>query len=331
MTRIPRWLAVTLWPLSLVYGWAVRTKRELYESGRLKAKRLNGAVVSVGNISTGGTGKTPMVMWLAERFLEEGKSVAILTRGYKGSNGTSDEVEVMKRRLGERVRFGVGADRYAEGRKLESEGKVEIFLLDDGFQHLKLARDVDIVLVDASRDWTTEKLLPAGFLREPLSTVERADVVVATRVPDVHRDVEIGGRKAFPVMTIASEARLINAGETSEISDLRGRGPLLAFCGIGNPAGFFRDLDVARVRIAGTKAFADHHKYSSAEIEALEKEAKRVGANGFITTEKDEANLAGLPFRMPVWVAVTRLAIGDAGAMMERIHGVLRERRGAAA
>jgi tetraacyldisaccharide 4'-kinase len=272
-----------------------------------------------------------MVMWLAERFLEEGKSVGILTRGYKGSNGTSDEVEVMKRRLGDRVRFGVGADRYSQGRKIEAAKQVDIFLLDDGFQHLKLARDVDIVLVDASWDWTTEKLLPAGFLREPLSAVERADLVVATRVAEIEGDVKIGGRQAFPVKTIASEARLLNGGEASEISDLRGRGPLFAFCGIGNPAGFFRDLDVARLRIAGTKAFADHHKYSASDIESVEKEAKRLGANGLITTEKDEANLAGLPFRMPVWVAVTRLAVGDEGAMMEKIRCVLREKRGATA
>lgn len=320
-----------LWPLSVVYGWVVREKRRWYERGWLKAKRLNGAVISVGNVSTGGTGKTPMVMWLAEKFLAEGKSVAILTRGYKGSNGTSDEVEVMKRRLGERVRFGVGGDRYGQGRKLEAERRVEIFLLDDGFQHLKLARDVDIVLVDASRDWTTERLLPAGFLREPLSAVERADVVVATRVSEMDGDVKIEGRKAFPVMTIASEARLLNGGATSGISDLRGRGPLLAFCGIGNPSAFFRDLDVARVRIAGTKAFADHHKYSDSEIESVEKEAKRIGANGLITTEKDESNLAGIQFRMPVWVAVTRLVIGNDEAMMEEIRERLRKRRGAAA
>lgn len=331
MTRIPRALQILLWPLSVVYGWVVRTKRGLYESGRLKAKRLDGAVVSVGNISTGGTGKTPMVMWLAEKFLAEGKSVAILTRGYKGSNGTSDEVEVMKRRLGRRVRFGVGADRYSEGRRIEAAKQVDIFLLDDGFQHLKLARDVDIVLVDASRDWANENLLPAGFLREPLSTIERADLVIATRVAEIHGDVKISGRQAFPVKTIASEARLLNVGAASEITDLRGRGPLLAFCGIGNPAAFFRDLDVARVRIAGTKTFTDHHKYSASDIESVEKEAKRLGANGLITTEKDEANLAGLPFRIPVWVAVTRLAIGDEVALMERINGVLREKRGAAA
>ena len=168
-------------------------------------------------------------------------------------------------------------------------------------------------------------------MREPLSTVERADVVLATRVSDTDRDIRIGERKAFPVMTIANEARLLNGGETSEISDLRGQGPLLAFCGIGNPAAFFRDLDVARLRIAGTKSFADHHKYSDSEIESVEKEAKRLGATGLITTEKDEANLSALQFRMPVWVAVTRLAIGDEGGMMEKIRARLRDRHGAAA
>jgi tetraacyldisaccharide 4'-kinase len=330
VTRIPGALQILLWPLSVVYGCVVRTKRTFYERGWLKAKRLDGAVISVGNVSTGGTGKTPMVMWLAEKFLAEGRSVAILTRGYKGSNGTSDEVEVIRRRLGKRVRFGVGADRYAEGRKLEAAKKVDIVLLDDGFQHMKLARDVDIVLVDASRDWAKEKLLPAGFLREPMSAVGRADVVVTTRVSDFDKVSKIGDWRAFSAMTVATECRTLHGNETAEIDKLRVQGPFLAFCGIGNPEAFFRDLGVVHLKVVGTKNFADHHRYSPSDIESLEREAKRLGANGLITTEKDEANLTGLEFQMPVWVAVTQIAIGDEGAMMNKIRGLLRERRGAA-
>ena len=143
-------IRILLWPLSLLYGLVVRYKTTFYRSGVFGQKRLNGAVVSVGNITVGGTGKTPMVLWLAEKFLSDGKSVAILSRGYRGEGASSDEVELMRKRLGNRVRFGIGANRFAQGSRLERQSPVDVFLLDDGFQHLKLARDLDIVMLDGS-------------------------------------------------------------------------------------------------------------------------------------------------------------------------------------
>jgi len=130
-----------LWPLSLLYGAIVRLRTWLYAKGLLKQKRLKSPVVSVGNLTVGGTGKTPMVIWLAEQFLAEGKRVAILSRGYRGTNGTSDEIELMKFRLQGRAAFGVGKDRFTEGQRIESQQPVDVFLLDDGFQYLQLARD----------------------------------------------------------------------------------------------------------------------------------------------------------------------------------------------
>src|SRR5215467_15329014 len=130
-------LRALLWPLSVLYGAAARSRVWMYQKGWLKQKRLKGTVISVGNIAVGGTGKTPMVIWLAEKFLAEGKRVAILSRGYRGSNGTSDEVELMKFRLQNRVAFGVGKDRFAEGHRLETQRRIDVFLLDDGFQHLQ--------------------------------------------------------------------------------------------------------------------------------------------------------------------------------------------------
>jgi tetraacyldisaccharide 4'-kinase len=128
---LPLPLRILLWPLSLLYGVGARVRAWLYVKGWLKQFRLKAAVVSVGNLTVGGTGKTPMVIWLAEKFLAEGKRVAILSRGYRGVNGTSDEIELMKVRLQNRVGFGVGKDRYAEGQRLESQQPVDIFLLDD--------------------------------------------------------------------------------------------------------------------------------------------------------------------------------------------------------
>src|SRR5215467_16155652 len=126
---LTRPVRVLLYPLSLLYERIVRLRTRLYEKGWLKSKRLNTTVISVGNLTVGGTGKTPMVLWLAEKFLAEGKSVAILSRGYKGSGGTSDEIELLRKRLGDGVRFGVGPDRYESGTKLEAERPVDVFLL----------------------------------------------------------------------------------------------------------------------------------------------------------------------------------------------------------
>src|SRR5690348_8957332 len=139
--NLPRAVRILLWPLSQLYAVYVRSRRVFYTRGWLKNKRLKGKVISVGNLTVGGTGKTPMVLWLAERFLAEEKTVAILSRGYRGARGTSDEIELLKRRLGDRVLFGVGPDRFASGRRLESTKAIDVFLLDDGFQHLQLARD----------------------------------------------------------------------------------------------------------------------------------------------------------------------------------------------
>ncbi len=211
--NVPRALRIVLWPLSLVYGAVARLRAWMYVNGWLKQERLKGIVISVGNMTVGGTGKTPMVIWLADKFLAEGKSVAVLSRGYRGSSGTSDdrgssgtsdEIELMKRRLCGRVLFGVGKNRLAEGRRLEANG-VDIFLLDDGFQHLPLARDVDIVLVDSTRPLHEEFVLPAGRLREPHAAIERAHMVVFCGIGnpeafwgDLERwGLKVVGRKAF--------------------------------------------------------------------------------------------------------------------------------------
>src|SRR2546429_4215208 len=128
---VPLPIRILLWPLSYVYGIAARWRVALYTKGIFRTRRLNTPVISVGNLTVGGTGKTPMVLYLAEKFLAEGKRVGILSRGYRGSADTSDEVELLKQRLGSRMKFGVGADRYAQGCKIEKEAAVDVFLLDD--------------------------------------------------------------------------------------------------------------------------------------------------------------------------------------------------------
>src|SRR5271170_7215326 len=224
-----RTLRTILLPLSVLYGGLTRARAALYRRGVFRSRRLKGVVISVGNLTVGGTGKTPMVIWLAEKLLAGGKRVAILSRGYRGAEGTSDEIEVMKFRLQERVAFGVGKDRFACGQRLESQQSVDIFLLDDGFQHLQLARDLDILLIDASRPMGKEWLLPAGRLREPISAMSRASLLVFTRTENMPGTTEaIGKLREYPVF--AAQTRLLGfrrlGGDISLLSpEAVGAGP----------------------------------------------------------------------------------------------------------
>jgi tetraacyldisaccharide 4'-kinase len=303
-----------LWPFSVLYGAVIGTRVWLYAHGWLKQKRLRGTVISVGNLTVGGTGKTPMVIWLAEKFLADGKRVAILSRGYRGTNGTSDEIELMKFRLQNLVSFGIGRNRFAEGHRLESQQPIDVFLLDDGFQHLQLARDLDILLMDASKPLAGEALLPAGRLREPLAAMSRANLIVFTRAEAASGTLEaIGKLQQFPVF--AASTRLLGfrrfGGESLLLStDGIGAGPFFAFCGIGNPDAFFRDLGNWGLSLCGQAVFPDHHRYTERDILAVNQAGQRVSANLFVTTEKDAQNLDGLKFdEPPLYVAVIDLLV----------------------
>jgi tetraacyldisaccharide 4'-kinase len=302
-----------LWPLSWLYGAVARLRAWSYASGIVRAKRLSTPVVSVGNLTVGGTGKTPMVIWLAERLLAQGKRVGILSRGYKGRGGTSDEIELMKIRLNERAAFGIGSDRYTQGRSLEEKG-IDVFLLDDGYQHLELARDVNILLMDAARPVGREQLLPVGGLREPVSAMSRADVLVFTRTAAAPgSEAALAKLHKYPVFSAATRLlgfRRLGGGIQMLSVEEIGAGPFYAFCGIGNPLAFFNDLRDWNIGTTGVAIFLDHHRYGQSEIGDLEKAARRAGARALVTTEKDEQNLVGARFsEMPVFVAVIELSL----------------------
>jgi tetraacyldisaccharide 4'-kinase len=326
-------MQVLLWPLSLLYGWHVRLRAQCYARGWFKQNRLRGKVISVGNLTVGGTGKTPMVIWLAERLLAEGKRVAILSRGYGGGDGTSDEIEQMKQRFQERVAFGVGKDRFDQGRRLEAQEDIDIFLLDDGFQHLQLARDLDIVLIDASRQMAKERLLPAGRLREPLSALGRTNLLVFTRVENAP-----GAREAiqrlwkFPVFAAETKLRgfrLFGVDSAIFPSDSIGPGPFFGFCGIGNPDAFFRDLESWNVPVAGSRKFRDHHRYELRDIALLDRAGAQANAKAFLTTEKDAQNLAGLALpALPIYVAMIDLEVVPEAEFLSVIGRTLQERGG---
>lgn len=299
---IPSWL---LWPLTLPYGAAARLRAFLYGAGILRQKRLSGAVISVGNLTAGGTGKTPMALWIAERLAEEGKRAAILTRGYKGESrarsGGSDEAQLLGARLGDRAEIGIGANRFARGWELQKHG-IEWFVLDDGFQHLQLARDVDVVLVDATNPFGG-RLLPVGRRREPKAALRRADVIVITRsahAPAVEAAIRrysnapiFYARPELVSIRRLGAERSRSLDEVVNLVDLGAR-KLFAFCGIGNPTAFVADLHRRHLQIAGHKFFRDHHKYQQTEVDALLQEARAAGADALLCTEKDAFNLDGV-------------------------------------
>lgn len=298
-----------LWPFSLPHGMVVRIRGQAYRRGIFKPRRIDGVVISVGNLTVGGTGKTPMVLWISKRLLAEKKNVGILTRGYRGKlatgrtkqesgsppETTSDEVQLLKARLPESVAFGVGANRFDLGRQLAEQG-IQWFILDDGFQHRQLARDVDIVLIDATDPFGGGHLLPAGRLREPRSALARADIIVITRsehVPAIEAAVRHDSPApifyAKPNLESVRAAGATGSGEIS-LAEAR-RKTLFAFCGIGNPSAFLADLRHWGFQIVGHAFFRDHHLYTQQDAVAIENEARKLGAEALICTEKDVFNL----------------------------------------
>ena len=331
--NLPPLVRMVLWPLSLVYGQLMRLRVALYERGLLRQKRLNRPVISVGNLTVGGTGKTPMVIWLAERLLAQGLRVGILSRGYKGSGGTSDEIELMKLRLNNRVAFGVGPDRFEQGRRIEASA--DVFLLDDGFQHRQLSRDVDILLIDAARSLGKEVMLPTGRLREPVSAMSRADFLLFTRTETVPGTMEaITKLQQYPVFSAATQLvgfRLLGERIQFVPADEIDAGPFYAFCGIGNPRAFFLNLQNWGIAVAGKCEFGDHHRYDERDVRELVAAARRMGARALVTTEKDEQNLSGEKFEdLPVYVTVIDLAIDKEEVFLRAIREKLDARNSVA-
>jgi len=304
-----------VWPLTVPYGAATRLRARAYEVGLLRAKRLNACVISVGNLTVGGTGKTPMVLWIAQRLIAESKSVGILTRGYRGTVGpegaTSDEVQLVRARLGDRVAIGVGADRYAQGIELFAKG-IEWFVLDDGFQHLQLARDVNIVLIDAMNPFGGGRLLPAGLMREPKSALKRAGIVVITRSSRAPAIEAVARRETNAPIFYArpwldSVHSISDSDSSHELEDARKR-KWFAFCGVGNPAAFVGDLREWGFQVCGPRFFRDHHRYAQSEIDELAKQAQAAGADGLVCTEKDRFNLTQV-HSFPIETAYCRITM----------------------
>jgi len=290
-----------LLPLAPLYGAGLAIKRQLFRLGWLKQRRLQSPVISVGSVSAGGAGKTPVVLMLATMLRHRGYAVRILTRGYKrASQGVArvepfddagwhgDEPVLLAQRSG--VPVFVGADRYLAGvmaEQNEPSAKLVVHLLDDGFQHRQLARDFDIVLLTKEdvEDW----LLPAGNLRDPLSALADADAVVVREeeAASLHEVIARSvGPKGKPAIWVIR--RTLSLGEGGEVAL-----PTMpfAFCGIARPESFTKMLAARGYEPTEVMIFPDHHAYSENDISRLMEQARICAANGFVTTEKDAVKL----------------------------------------
>jgi tetraacyldisaccharide 4'-kinase len=316
-----------LWPLVPLYAVAVRAKNAEYDHGWRKGQRLRWPVVSVGNLSVGGSGKTPLVIRLAELFQQRGFYVDVLSRGYGRNTDTVEQVDP----LGSAERFGdeplliaqsagipvyVGASRYAAGLLAEKEHNgAGIHLLDDGMQHRQLARSVDIAVVHRSDLAGT--LLPAGNLREPLSGLRRASIVVL-RSEDADLEEQLRPREI--AASVWWVERMVQVPQEA-------RRPLV-FCGIARPEEFLASLEAQGVCAAAVQSFRDHHRYTEAEMRQLVEMARSRAADCFLTTEKDFVRLSVeqrkmLSETMPLLAVKLVVRLRDEAAMMQQLLSLL--------
>ena len=297
---------------ALSWGYRAGTfaRNRAFDVGLKHAHRAPVPVISVGNVTAGGTGKTPFVAFLANWFSDRGVRVALLSRGYRALPGRENDEKLVLDRLCPGVPHLQNPDRLASAERACREHGAQVLILDDGFQHRRLARDLDIVLIDALNPWGYGHLLPRGLLREPPSSLRRADIVVLTRAdqcpPDVREQIrqQIAAiRGSGECVEVAYPPRmLVNAaGETTDLTSFSGQ-PVLAFCGLGNPEGFRQTLQREQFAIADFLSFPDHHHYAADDLAELERNAARAGVAGLITTEKDIVKIPRTELNgLPVW------------------------------
>lgn len=322
-----------LWWARLPYGVAVSVRNRLFDAGVRNSTRVPVPVVVVGNLTVGGTGKTPCVEYVARHYRERGVAVAILSRGYGVAAGPNDEALVLEENLPD-VPHLQGADRVEMALKAVEELEGELLILDDGFQHRRLARDLDIVLLDATRPVDCEYLLPRGTLREPLGGLRRARVAVLTRCDQATAESVARQRamlaRRFPHLHVAeavhAPVELVSAdGRTAGLDLVRGRSAL-AFCGLGHPAAFRSTLTQLGAAVTEFVPFADHHPYTRDDVERLRMLAAKLPADGLaLTTQKDfvKLRLGDLAGR-PLWAVRVGLQVRSGEAeLLAMLDGLI--------
>ena len=289
---------------SIGYSLAVRLRNFLYSKGLLKVHHVDAAVICIGNITGGGTGKTPLVVWLYNLITQNTKlktqnyKCAILTRGYKArtqeNKDFKDEIAILAESCRD-AKVIVNPDRVAGATEAIDKHASKVLIMDDGFQHRRLARDLDIVAIDATQPFGYGKMLPAGFLREPVSSLKRAGAVVITRCNQaneaqlseleqklraINQDIKIAKSIHAPVYAKSKDNKEIS------IEQLKGK-KIFAFCGIGNPEAFFNTIEEIGAELVGSKAYDDHYQYTDGCLTEILEHAEEIGADLILTTQKD--------------------------------------------
>jgi len=323
--------------LAVPYAAAMRLRNAAYDRGLLATHAAAAPVISVGNLTLGGTGKTPLVAWLARVLAAAGRRPTIVSRGYAARAGeTSDEAAELGILLPD-VPHRANRDRVVAARAAVGDG-ADAIILDDGFQHRRLRRDLDIVAIDATDPFGCDHLFPRGLLRESPRSLARAQAVVLTRATSVseRRRDEIrravlaaagrdGGGPRKIVWAEATHAAIglrDSTGQTRSLADLAGR-RVFAFAAIGNPAAFRRTLAEAGADVTGFRAFADHHAYTAADLEAICSLAQSAGAEEVLTTLKDLVKIRR-PTRGPLPLAAVEIAL-DVGVGRESLEAAVIE------
>jgi len=337
-------LAHLLAPLGLLYGAAMQARRGLYARGALPRRRLPVPVVSIGNLSLGGTGKTPFASWLAHELHGRGLRPAIVLRGYGresrgarvvadgqrirgGVSEVGDEALVLARNL-PGVVVVVGESRFDAGVLAVRELGAEVVILDDGFQQLGLHRDLDIVLVEATRPPRADRVLPAGRLRERPESLAAADVVAVTRSHLVGPSNEVTDwiREVAPEASVVAvetrPRRLVDRAGTVHGLESLHKAPVLALSAIGAPAQFEADLERLGARLAATLRFRDHHRFDAIDVKRIEETCRARGAAFVVTTAKDLVRLE-LPIAVPVLALEIDAHVRDAAVLWQRLARVM--------
>lgn len=329
-------LAITLLlaPFALLYGMALRVRALLYQSGVLEIHKLPCPVISIGNITVGGTGKTPATLLVAQELQKRGYRVAVLSRGYGGSlegqvaivsdgnalqlspEQAGDEPCLLARSLSG-LMVVIGADRYQAGLLALEQLKPDVLLLDDGFQHIRLHRDLNILLLDATRPFGNGWPLPLGLLREPRTAVKRAELFIFTRCRPGQVIPDLGLPSCCSEHCLTGFNHL-KTGEELSFETLQ-QGRVAAFAGIADPTSFFRGLQGLGIQLIDTLALSDHEPYAAEGVMALEQFATASAADWLITTAKDGVKLTGcdLAGTSKLVTARLELKLADNGQLLQ--------------
>ena len=282
--------------LEPAYRTAIWTRNRLFDWHLRPARRLPRPVISVGNLTTGGTGKTPLIVDLARRIAHAGHRPAVLLRGYRANNSVSDEARLLGNELGHDIPVEPDPDRLAAARRaLARHPDTDLFLLDDGFQHRQIHRDLDLVLIDATAPFGFGHVLPRGLLREPISSLNRAHAVIITRCDQVNPDALAALDQRIQAITarqpIAHTAhRWAGWRDQDDIPhplDTLKPARAVGVCGIGNPHAFRDTLRQHCRDLLAFHALPDHHPYQQSELDTLLQDAQRHRADAVVTTDKD--------------------------------------------